>query len=176
MSTAREVFDPLAAGRSTASLRRSRRYPSPRPPLAPPASAPATSQAGPRDAGIARIGGGLPTAPEREGDEDRRRDRVRDRDLDPRIELAEREEGRPAGLRDMERGEDQERTPDRRLALEALEIIDRAVELGFLPPAPAARACDWCDFRSVCGPDEPRHLLRKPAEPLGDLMALREKP
>ena len=66
--------------------------------------------------------------------------------------------------------------PHRRLAIEALEIIDRAVELGFLPPAPAERACDWCDFRTVCGPDEPRHVLRKPAEPLGDLMALREKP
>lgn len=66
--------------------------------------------------------------------------------------------------------------PNRRLALEALEIIDRAVELGFLPPAPAERACDWCDFRAVCGPDEPRHLARKPADPLGDLTALREKP
>lgn len=65
---------------------------------------------------------------------------------------------------------------NRRSALEALEIIDRAVELGFVPPAPAERACEWCDFRTVCGPDEPRHLARKPAEPLGDLLSLRERP
>jgi hypothetical protein len=65
---------------------------------------------------------------------------------------------------------------NRRAGLEALEIIDRAVELGFLPPAPAERACAWCDFRTVCGPDEPRHVARKPSEPLADLAALREMP
>lgn len=64
----------------------------------------------------------------------------------------------------------------RRSGLEALEIIDRAIELGFLPPAPADRACTWCDFRPVCGPDEPAHLKRKPSEPLGDLAALRALP
>ncbi|MGB2717187.1 MAG: PD-(D/E)XK nuclease family protein [Vicinamibacterales bacterium] len=64
----------------------------------------------------------------------------------------------------------------RRSGLEALEIIDRAIELGFLPPAPAERACTWCDFRPVCGPDEPAHLKRKPSEPLGDLQALRALP
>ena len=64
----------------------------------------------------------------------------------------------------------------RRAGLEALEIVDRAIELGFLPPAPAARACTWCDFRSVCGPDEARRIARKPVEPLGDLQALRAKP
>ena len=36
---------------------------------------------------------------------------------------------------------------NRRAGLEALEIVDRAIELGFLPPAPAPRACTWCDFR-----------------------------
>ena len=65
---------------------------------------------------------------------------------------------------------------NRRSGLEALEIIDRAIELGFLPAAPAERACTWCDFRSICGPDEPRHVSRKAAEPLGDLLALREMP
>ena len=65
---------------------------------------------------------------------------------------------------------------NRRAGLEALEIIDRAIELGFLPPAPAERACAWCDFRPVCGPDEPAHVRHKPAEPLGDLTALREMP
>ena len=35
-----------------------------------------------------------------------------------------------------------------------LTIVDRAVEQGFLPAAPAERACTWCDFRPVCGPRE----------------------
>jgi CRISPR/Cas system-associated exonuclease Cas4 (RecB family) len=65
---------------------------------------------------------------------------------------------------------------NRRAGLEALEIIDRAIELGFLPAAPAERACTWCDFRSICGPDEPRHVARKTADPLGDLTALRGMP
>ncbi len=65
---------------------------------------------------------------------------------------------------------------NRRAGLEALEIIDRAIELGFLPAAPAERACTWCDFRSICGPDEARHVRRKAAEPLGDLESLREMP
>jgi CRISPR/Cas system-associated exonuclease Cas4 (RecB family) len=65
---------------------------------------------------------------------------------------------------------------NRRAGLEALEIIDRAIELGFLPAAPAERACTWCDFRSICGPDEPRLVARKAAEPLADLTALRGMP
>jgi hypothetical protein len=65
---------------------------------------------------------------------------------------------------------------NRRAGLEALEIIDRAIELGFLPPAPAERACTWCDFRPICGPDEPAHARRKPSEHLADLTALRETP
>jgi ATP-dependent helicase/nuclease subunit B len=65
---------------------------------------------------------------------------------------------------------------NRRAGLEALEIVDRAIELGFLPPAPAPRACTWCDFRTVCGPDEEKHAARKPAEALGDLVALRAMP
>ena len=65
---------------------------------------------------------------------------------------------------------------NRRAGLEALEIIDRAIELGFLPAAPAERACTWCDFRPVCGPDEAAHVKRKPADLLADLAALREMP
>ena len=64
----------------------------------------------------------------------------------------------------------------RRAGLEALEIIDRAVELGFLPAAPAGRACAWCDFRPVCGPHEETRVAVKPADKRGDLDALREKP
>jgi CRISPR/Cas system-associated exonuclease Cas4 (RecB family) len=65
---------------------------------------------------------------------------------------------------------------NRRAGLEALEIIDRAIELGFLPAAPNERACTWCDFLPVCGPDEPRRVRQKAREKLGDLDALRERP
>ena len=65
---------------------------------------------------------------------------------------------------------------NRRIGLEALEIIDRAIELGFLPAAPTDRACTWCDFLPVCGPDEPRRVRRKDRGRLGDLDALRERP
>jgi ATP-dependent helicase/nuclease subunit B len=64
----------------------------------------------------------------------------------------------------------------RRAGLEALEIVDRAIELGFLPAAPAERACTWCDFRTVCGPDERSRVSRKIQDRLGDLDALREMP
>ena len=64
----------------------------------------------------------------------------------------------------------------RRAGLEALEIVDRAIELGFLPVAPADRACTWCDFRSVCGPHEEQRVRMKSADKLGDLLALRQMP
>ncbi|HUU35772.1 MAG TPA: PD-(D/E)XK nuclease family protein [Vicinamibacterales bacterium] len=63
----------------------------------------------------------------------------------------------------------------RRRGLEVLEIIDRAVEQGTLAAKPGALvghpACDYCDFRTVCGPDEPARTSRKPA--VLDLDALR---
>lgn len=65
---------------------------------------------------------------------------------------------------------------NRRMGLEALEIVDRAIELGFLPAAPADRACGWCDFRAVCGPHEQERIKVKPREKLGDLEALRSMP
>jgi len=65
---------------------------------------------------------------------------------------------------------------NRRAGLEALEIIDRAIELAFLPAAPADRACAWCDFRAVCGPHEEERVKVKPRERLGDLDALRRMP
>jgi CRISPR/Cas system-associated exonuclease Cas4 (RecB family) len=64
----------------------------------------------------------------------------------------------------------------RRAGLEALEIVDRAIELAFLPAAPADRACTWCDFRAVCGPHEQERIKVKPREKLGDLEALRGMP
>ena len=65
---------------------------------------------------------------------------------------------------------------NRRAGLEALEIVDRAIELGFLPAAPADRACIWCDFRTVCGPNEEMRIRMKSQDRLGDLRALRERP
>ena len=64
----------------------------------------------------------------------------------------------------------------RRMGIEALEIIDRAIELGFLAAAPNAGACGWCDFRPVCGPHEEARVARKPGEPLRDLIELRARP
>ena len=64
----------------------------------------------------------------------------------------------------------------RRSGVEALEIIDRAIELGFLAAAPNERACGWCDFRPVCGPHEEQRIKRKQEDPLRDLIALRSRP
>jgi CRISPR/Cas system-associated exonuclease Cas4 (RecB family) len=56
----------------------------------------------------------------------------------------------------------------------ALTIVDRAIEHGLLPAAPAKDACRWCDFRPICGPDEEQRVAKKHAELLADLRALRE--
>jgi ATP-dependent helicase/nuclease subunit B len=65
---------------------------------------------------------------------------------------------------------------NRRLGIEALEIVDRAIESGSLAAAPAEGACTWCDFRAVCGPGEERRVRRKPADRLRDLFELRTHP
>jgi CRISPR/Cas system-associated exonuclease Cas4 (RecB family) len=64
----------------------------------------------------------------------------------------------------------------RSMGIEALEIIDRAVELGMLPPAPAERACTFCDFLPVCGPNQERRARRKSHKEIADLIELRERP
>ena len=65
----------------------------------------------------------------------------------------------------------------RRVGVEVLEIIDRAIETGFLAPAPKEKACRWCDYRPVCGPAAERRVGRfKSQEPLADLLELRRKP
>jgi CRISPR/Cas system-associated exonuclease Cas4 (RecB family) len=51
-----------------------------------------------------------------------------------------------------------------------------ALAAGFLPAAPAERACDWCDYRVVCGPYEVRRSRRKPAAELRALEVLRRRP
>jgi ATP-dependent helicase/nuclease subunit B len=64
----------------------------------------------------------------------------------------------------------------RDMGIEALEIIDRAVDLGMLPPAPAERACAFCNFLPVCGPNEERRARRKSREQIADLLELRNRP
>jgi CRISPR/Cas system-associated exonuclease Cas4 (RecB family) len=64
----------------------------------------------------------------------------------------------------------------RAAGLEALEVIDRAIETGFLAAAPAEEACGRCDFRPVCGADVFRRIGRKPKDRLADLLALRSRP
>jgi len=64
----------------------------------------------------------------------------------------------------------------RRIGVEALEIVDRAIERADLVAAPADGACTWCDYRVVCGPNEEQRVSRKPQERLSDLLELRHRP
>ena len=64
----------------------------------------------------------------------------------------------------------------RAMGTEVLEIIDRAVEFGMLPPAPAEKACSFCDFLPVCGPEQERRARRKSRKELAALMDLRGRP
>jgi ATP-dependent helicase/nuclease subunit B len=64
----------------------------------------------------------------------------------------------------------------RAAGIEVLQVIDRAVEGGFLAAAPTEDACDRCDFRAVCGPDVFRRIGHKPQDRLADLDALRGRP
>ena len=61
----------------------------------------------------------------------------------------------------------------RAAGLEVLQVIDRAIEGGFLAAAPAEESCSRCDFRPVCGPDVFRRISRKPQDRLADLRELR---
>jgi RecB family exonuclease len=56
------------------------------------------------------------------------------------------------------------------------DAVGTALASGFLPAAPADRACDWCDYRVVCGPYEERRSRRKPPEELRMLQVLRSRP
>lgn len=59
----------------------------------------------------------------------------------------------------------------------AIGVVGRALEQGFLPAVPAsADTCRWCDYRSVCGPNEPHRTSRKTRDGLEDLEYLRGLP
>jgi ATP-dependent helicase/nuclease subunit B len=57
---------------------------------------------------------------------------------------------------------------------EVLGLIDRAIEVGFLPAAPRPRACGICDFRDVCGPREETRVTLKDQTRLDPLRVLRD--
>jgi hypothetical protein len=58
----------------------------------------------------------------------------------------------------------------------ALDVIAGSLEQGFLPAAPVKDACTFCDYRTVCGPDEENRTGRKPKERIADLKRLRDLP
>ncbi|HKE87684.1 MAG TPA: PD-(D/E)XK nuclease family protein [Vicinamibacterales bacterium] len=64
------------------------------------------------------------------------------------------------------------------MGLEVLQVVDRAIESGFLAAVPTEDACARCDFRPVCGPGVFRRVLRKPRDPqtLADLGEIRSRP
>jgi CRISPR/Cas system-associated exonuclease Cas4 (RecB family) len=64
----------------------------------------------------------------------------------------------------------------RQMGIEVLEIVDRALEHGVLPPAPAEKACSICDFLPVCGPGQQVRAVRKPHGTIADLIELRSRP
>ena len=56
------------------------------------------------------------------------------------------------------------------------KTIGSALDEPFLPAAPEKGACQWCDYRPVCGPHEELRTRKKYAPPLAPLRALRELP
>ena len=68
-------------------------------------------------------------------------------------------------------------TPDAEEKLAAvLQTVDEAIGKGFLPAAPAPKACEYCDYSSVCGPYEELRVARKQRAPLEPLQVLRRLP
>ncbi|HEX5230492.1 MAG TPA: PD-(D/E)XK nuclease family protein, partial [Bryobacteraceae bacterium] len=57
-----------------------------------------------------------------------------------------------------------------------LETIDGSIQAGFLPAAPQAGACAYCDFSAVCGPYEETRVKRKSADRLDPLLDIRRLP
>lgn len=58
-------------------------------------------------------------------------------------------------------------------AREFAVTVAGAIAEGFLPAAPAAGSCRWCDYRMVCGPYEEMRVAQKPAARLDALERLR---
>jgi RecB family exonuclease len=62
----------------------------------------------------------------------------------------------------------------KRAVATALHSIDESIAAGFVPVAPRRGACEFCDYRIVCGPYEELRTHRKPKDRLRLLMELRE--
>jgi len=43
------------------------------------------------------------------------------------------------------------------------DVLAQAFSAGAFHALPRSGACTWCDYRTVCGPDEERRIRRKPA-------------
>jgi CRISPR/Cas system-associated exonuclease Cas4 (RecB family) len=66
--------------------------------------------------------------------------------------------------------------PARTAAAAVHRTIAAAFQEGFFPAAPADKACDFCDFRKVCGPYERERVERKEPARLEPLLKLRALP
>ncbi len=66
--------------------------------------------------------------------------------------------------------------PARAAARLLAETIGGALERGFLPAAPDRGACEWCDYRPVCGPREEARTARKDGGAVVALKKLRGHP
>ncbi|HEX2463747.1 MAG TPA: PD-(D/E)XK nuclease family protein [Thermoanaerobaculia bacterium] len=60
-------------------------------------------------------------------------------------------------------------------AQQVLGAVEDAVTRGFLPAAPREGACDWCDYRAVCGPYEELRVGKKKQAELAALIELRRQ-
>ena len=65
---------------------------------------------------------------------------------------------------------------NRAAGIEVLQVIDRAIEQGFLAATPTEDACGRCDFRPLCGAHVYRRIQQKPQDRLADLLAIRSRP
>ena len=61
----------------------------------------------------------------------------------------------------------------RSAASQAVEVVGKALESGFLPAAPSKDECTWCDYKSICGAYEERRFRNKPVADLEALERLR---
>jgi CRISPR/Cas system-associated exonuclease Cas4 (RecB family) len=64
----------------------------------------------------------------------------------------------------------------REAAAQVANAVNDAIRQPFLPAAPAAKQCERCDYRVVCGPYEEERSARKPQERLDPLNKLRGLP
>lgn len=55
------------------------------------------------------------------------------------------------------------------------DTVGAALEQGFLPAAPGEGECEWCDYRTVCGPYEEQRTKHKNKQALAKLIELRRR-